>query len=82
MSPEEEISGLKRLCASWREDCHWYASGLREARKMAMQMYDISDFESDNWLELIEYINSVLAFDGKEFDATNPEKHNAIIKEE
>lgn len=61
MTPEQEIAGLKRLCESWRKDCQRYAEGLREVRKLAMQFYDVSDFESDNWLELIAKINSVLA---------------------
>jgi hypothetical protein len=61
MTPEQEIAGLKRLCESWRKDCQRYAEGLREVRKQAVQFYDVSDFESDNWLELIGTINSVLA---------------------
>lgn len=61
MTPEQEIAGLKRLCESWRKDCQRYAEGLREVRKQAMQFYDVSDFESDNWLELIGTINRTLA---------------------
>lgn len=63
MTPEQEISGLKRLCESWRKDCQRYAEGLREVRKQAVQFYDVSDFESDNWLELIDKINRVLSHD-------------------
>lgn len=63
MTAEEEIAGLKRLCEAWRKDSTRYESGLREVRKLAMQHYDRSDFECDNWIELIGKINSVLAFD-------------------
>lgn len=63
MTPDQEIAGLKRLCESWRKDCQRYAEGLREVRKLAVQHYDTSDFESYNWLELIGKINSVLAHD-------------------
>lgn len=63
MTPEQEIAGLKRLCESWRKDCQRYAEGLREARKLAMQFYDRSDFEGDCWEEVINSINSTLAHD-------------------
>lgn len=63
MMPEQEIAGLKTLLNAWKGDSKRYEEGLREVRKIAMQHYDRSDFESDNWLELIAKINSVLAFD-------------------
>lgn len=61
MTPQEEINGLKNLCEGWRRDCQHYAEGLREVRKVAMQYYDASDFETDSWLALIEQINAVLS---------------------
>lgn len=63
MTPQEEIAGLKTLLNAWKDDSKRYEEELREVRKMAMQSYDISDFESDSWLELIAKINAILAYD-------------------
>lgn len=63
MTPQEEIAGLKTLLNAWKDDSKRYEEGLREVRKMAMQSYDVSDFESDNWLELIAKVNGILAYD-------------------
>ncbi|WP_020469666.1 hypothetical protein [Zavarzinella formosa] len=65
MTPEQEITGLRTLLDAWRADSQRYESGLRDVRKLAMQHYDASDFESDNWLELIAKINAVLAHDNQ-----------------
>ncbi|WP_238537789.1 hypothetical protein [Zavarzinella formosa] len=54
---------MKTLLNAWKADCQRYEAGLRDVRKMAMQHYDASDFENDNWLELIAKINSILAHD-------------------
>ncbi len=62
MTPEEEIKGLKAICQAWRKDCDRYANGLMAVRRSAMQNYDVSDHESDRWLNLIAQINAILAF--------------------
>lgn len=65
MTPEQEKAGLKRLCEAWRKDCQRYEAGLREVRKLAAQSCHSSDFERDNWLELIDKINAVLIDDDR-----------------
>jgi hypothetical protein len=65
MTPEQEIAGLKNICQAWRKDCDRYANGLMAVRKSAMQNYDVSDYESDRWLDLISQINAILAFDNQ-----------------
>ena len=34
MTPEQEIKGLKNLCASWREDCRHYKAAIGAIREL------------------------------------------------